>query len=84
MYLTLLNLLCLSISPISGQITYPNMGRSQCDRITEVGLYLYWKKGFIQQTGLLKWRDSLLPHLRTRRALLLYKGYVDNALLALN
>ena len=28
MYLTLLNLLFLSISPISGQITYPDMCRS--------------------------------------------------------
>ena len=25
MFLTLLNLLCLSISPISGQITYPDI-----------------------------------------------------------
>ena len=39
MYLTLLNLLCLSISLISGQITYPDMRRSRCGWITEVGLY---------------------------------------------
>ena len=40
MYLTLLNLLCLSISLISGQITYPDMCQSRCGRITEVGLYI--------------------------------------------
>ena len=39
MYLTLLNLLCSSISLISGQITYPDMSWSRCGRITEVGLY---------------------------------------------
>ena len=39
MYLTLLNLLCSSISLISGQITYPDMRWSRCGRITEVGLY---------------------------------------------
>ena len=42
MYLTLLNLLCLSMYMyifISGQITYPDMRRSRCGRITEVGLY---------------------------------------------
>ena len=42
MYLTLLNLLCLSISLISSQITYPDMRQSRCGRITEVGLYLYF------------------------------------------
>ena len=41
MYLTLLNLLCSSISLISGQITYPDMCWSRCGRITEVGLYLH-------------------------------------------
>ena len=41
MYLTLLNLLCSSISLISGQITYPDMPWSRCGRITEVGLYLF-------------------------------------------
>ena len=44
MYLTVLNLLCLSISLISGQITYPDMRWSRCGRITEVGLYIYMKK----------------------------------------
>ena len=42
MYLTLLKLLCSSISLISGQITYPDMCWSRCGRITEVGLYYSW------------------------------------------
>ena len=41
MYLTLLNLLCSSISLISGQISYPDMRWSRCGRITEVGLYIH-------------------------------------------
>ena len=44
MYLTLLNLLCSSISLISGQITYPDMRWSRCGRITEVGLYNIYEK----------------------------------------
>ena len=39
MYLTLLNLMCSSISLISGHITYPDMRWSRCGRKTEVGLY---------------------------------------------
>ena len=35
-----MNYLCLSISLISGQITYPDMCWSRCGRITEIGLYI--------------------------------------------
>ena len=40
MCITLLNLLCLSITPISGQIAYPERCRFYRGRITELGLYM--------------------------------------------
>ena len=43
---TFLNLLCLSIIPISGQIAYPNRCQSWCGRITEVGLYFMLSRYF--------------------------------------
>ena len=38
----LLNLLCLSITPISGQITYPDRCQSRRGQITKVGAVLYF------------------------------------------